>query len=189
MFYFLLINKEIYIFIIDLMQSTSTLSVTLHRFYLNESKAVRFSTIDDSLLILLLILSSYITTHGLYFLINLLHHNNKKNKQFIWDVFIQDNATLVGLLLGAWFCGYCFVSWTVYYQFEGREVRHADDYVMVNSTFDYDDDDHDNSEEYEKKDFGNKLNLEVVPNAITTLPNGTVGLLYDPIKENPTTKK
>ena len=176
------------------MESTaSTLSITLHRFYLNESKAVRFSSTDDSLISLFLVLASFTVTHGIYFLIQLLHPTSPKDislvKKGFWDLFMQDSATLVGILLGAWMLGYCFVSWTVYYQFEAREGRPADDYVMLNVLPENDDDnddlddDEDEEETEAKKDENiNKIDLEIVPSGVSILPNGAIALLYDPKK-------
>ena len=175
------------------MESTaSTLSVTLHRFYLNESKAVRFSSTDDSLISLFLVLASFTITHGTYFLIQLLHPASSKEATLVrkgfWDLFMQDSATLVGILLGAWMLGYCFVSWTVYYQFEAREGRHADDYVMLNVVPDNEDendelegdDDDDEGREAKKDENVNRVDLEIVPKGVSVLPNGAIALLYDP---------
>jgi hypothetical protein len=175
--------------------STSTLSVTLHRFYLNESKAVRFSSTDDSLIALFLVLTAFTITHGIYFLIQLLHPLSLKDatlvKKGFWDLFMQDSATLVGILLGAWMLGYCFVSWTVFYQFEAREGRPADDYVMLNVFPENDDanddlnDDDDEGEggEMKKDENGNRIELEIVPSGISLLPNGAISFLYDPRKK------
>lgn len=100
----------------------------------------------------------------------------------VWDVLFNENSTLVGVLLGAWMAGYCFVSWTVWNQFEVREGRSADDYVMLNC--DPDEDGQEEEEEgvagEEKKILENKIELEVVPAALTTLPNNSMGILYNP---------
>ena len=165
-----------------LARTESSLSVTLHRFYLNESKAVKFSSTDDSLLILSLILTSFIITHGLYLVFHMLLPNpiGKKDAGAVWDVFLTENSTLVGVLLGAWMAGYCFVSWTVWHQFEAREGRSADDYVMLNCDPDDEDDD---EEQEEKKVPETRIELEVVPSAMIYLPNSTMGVLYNPVKK------
>lgn len=94
---------------------------------------------------------------------------------------MSENSTLVGVLLGAWMAGYCFVSWTVWNQFEVREGRSADDYVMLNCTEEEDDDEEEEETGMdEKKVQENKIELEVVPSALTCLPNNSMGVLYNP---------
>lgn len=125
-------------------QTQSTVSVTLHRFYLNESKAVRMGSRDDSLMLLALLFGSYVVVYGSYVGMAVAWHAIKQPHQdyiiwyghyrTIWDVlwYAPGNNTLVGVLLWAWLSGYAFISWTVWQQFEQREPTQPDDYVLLN---------------------------------------------------------
>jgi hypothetical protein len=126
--------------------SQSSVSVTLHRFYLNESKAVRFGTTDDSLLVLALAIMSYVVVYGLYITAMVVQHLKRHEDYYvvwrhhygsIWDVLwsAPGNNTLVAILLLAWLSGYLFISWTVWHQFEQREnggQMIVDDLVLLN---------------------------------------------------------
>lgn len=101
------------------------MTATLHRYLLNELRAVRFGPQQDSLSSITIILSLIGSVHLLLYLLFLVRAQSAR-----WDEYVDSNQFLVGVLLWIWIVGYNVVSWVIWHQFERDERYSADDYYV-----------------------------------------------------------
>lgn len=101
------------------------MTATLHRYLLNELRAVRFGPQQDSISSIIIILSLIGLVHLLLYLLFLFQDQTTR-----WDDYVDSNQFLVGVLLWIWIVGYNVVSWVIWHQFERDERYPADDYYV-----------------------------------------------------------